>query len=355
MLLYYFLPFLVIVLLIALFVYLLVRFYFLVFSRHDQIRHAPLIKPHFAPDKSKIIMNDGYSLHCQLQTRSKSKYFFICFHGLNGSMNDFGWFTKVARRHAWSFCRFDQRNFGKNPANSSFDFKRNLEDGWAIIKLVKQTDPEVKIILLGHSLGSALITHLTLLPKVRRAVYGYVFTGIVVSRKLYNPFVFLEFNLKNFLSLIIGLFFYSQKVISLRTFNHNRALGVPLRFQKKLYSSLTRRQIPLYFFTQAAYYNYRLVHNFATFPNQMRILITKQTKDRLVDQTHFTTFLARQSKRLRHLKIALAHNVRHTISDDRKAGIKLGRLIEQWIVELEDKKNSAKSTPHKSPNNRVKK
>ena len=333
------------------FFYSLLRFYFLVYFDHSTSNKKTLRKPAFTKDKTKIIMNDGYPLNCKLKAYAKSRYFFICFHGLNGSISDFAWFANIARKNSLSFLIFEQRNFGDNTPNSSFDFKRNLIDCWTIIKLIKHQYPRAKIILLGHSLGSALITHLILLPKVRRLIYGYIFTGLVISRKVYNPFVFLEFNLKNLVRLFFGLFFNSRKVISLRTFNHNRQLGVPIRSQKKIYSTLTQRKIPLYFFTQAAYYNYRLVHNFRIFPSHIRILITKQSKDVLTDKRHLETFLQTQSRRFPHLTIVAAKDVRHTINDDHAAGIKLGHLILRWIVKLDGKKSLVKSNHRTLLNN----
>ena len=348
-----YLIFILIVSACLLIIYAFTRVYFLVFYNYskEQFRH----KPRLNLKTQKILLSDGYQLAYRFTTASQSKYLFICFHGLNGDMNDFRWFFKFAQNHRFSCVIFDQRNFGKNPRNSSFDLKQNLNDLITVIKLFKKHFPSQKMILVGHSLGTALLTHLMRLPAINRIVYAYVLTGIVISRKVYNPFVFLDFNLRNLISLVIGLLFYSQKVISLRNFNRNVALGIPIKSQKAFYTHLDRLRLPLYFFTQAAYYNYRLIHNFKFLRRQTPVLVMKQTRDVLVDKKAFTRFFQTQRQRLPKLKIGVAEGVEHALNSNYAVELRLQKIIKQWLAELEPKTLAPNITPHKSQDNQEKK
>ncbi len=318
-------------------VYLLFRVYVLFFYNHYK-KTKILKQSQFSKLNQRIILEDGYELNYQLKNYVKSKYFFICFHGLNESLKDFQWFSNFAKKHRFSYLSFDQRNFASNKRNSSFDLKRNFEDCIQIIKLIKITYPKKKIILLGHSLGSAICAYLATDKFIKANVFGIILTAIVFQKYIYNPFLFLQPNVKNVVNLLLGIFFFSEIVISLREYKQDAILGLTKKAHDNLFKNLNHKSIPLYFFAQAARYNKQIIMNLKHHQSsKIKFLIINHNKDH-------TTNLIGLNKELQKLKSANlvvknALNAGHLINKSESTAKVINQLIFEWINEF-DHKNS---------------
>ncbi len=110
-------------------------------------------------NKDQLQLSDGYNIFTESTFFENSAYIVIGVHGMGCSTKEFSYLKEFLSERKISFIAFDQRNFGKN---KSFKYKKLpivVEDIQEIVNLlVAQYGTDKKIVLIGESLGSAILS-----------------------------------------------------------------------------------------------------------------------------------------------------------------------------------------------------
>ena len=301
--------------------------YHALFGYHYQVPKKAHQEPQFSLLNRKIILDDGYELTYNMAIYPESTHFFIGFHGLGASKESFGWFVKHARENRYSYLFFDQRNFGQNQPNATFDFKRLIIDCQKIIQLVhKQYAQNQRIVLIGHSLGAAIIAELTCQPAIQKLVFGCIFIGCVFKRHI-NPFIFFELSFKNVLNLILAVLFSRNRVIAPNFPKNLRTI-----YYQEYVTNIKKREIPLYYYSQSLQLSRNFAQNLAD--SQVKnLLVFRLGRDFFANLKLFDSFFNNLKRQKPGLIIKSAPQTEHVFDNDNASVQLISRLISQWIAE----------------------
>lgn len=153
-----------------------------------------------------ITLSDNYNINYFSNFLPNMKTIIIGVHGLGCDKNDFKLAAKYFSEKNIGIFSFDQRGFGDNLNWKYKNLGIIIDDINEIAKLIKNKYPNVKIVLLGESLGAALCGWMN--------IYGYNIDGIILSNFVTN-FYPIKTDKAVFLQILMGLIFNSSKMINL--------------------------------------------------------------------------------------------------------------------------------------------
>lgn len=153
-----------------------------------------------------ITLSDKYNVNYFSNFLPNMKTIIIGVHGLGCDKEDFKLAAKYFSEKNIGVFSFDQRGFGDNLSWKYKNLGIIIDDINEITKLIKNKYPNVKIVLLGESLGAALVGWMN--------IYGYNIDGIILSNFVTN-FYPIKINQKVFLQTLKGFFINSNTMINL--------------------------------------------------------------------------------------------------------------------------------------------
>lgn len=229
---------LIVSLVILIIVYILYRIY--------QIFHIDYhweVNRHFPQWSNEgIITRDNYFLHTEFKFIDNSEYIIIGVHGMGASLTDFKPAAKFFTSHGISFLSFDQRGWGENEKWKYHTLGTTINDIKDIIIVLNERYPNKKILLMGESLGSALIA--LAIKKLPKMIDGAILTNFVTKKQILRikPVLFFQ--------AIWGFLFYKHYqlpiIFDMEAFSIN-----PNYIKKGIIRSKTNMNFTLLFALQA--------------------------------------------------------------------------------------------------------
>lgn len=231
-----------VILIVSLFVliilYILYRIYqiFHIDYRWELNRHFPQWS------NEGIITRDNYFLHTEFKFIDSSKYIIIGIHDIGSSLTDFKLTAKFFTKHGISFLSFDQRGWGENEKWKYHTLGTTINDIKDIIIVLNERYPNKKILLMGESLGSALVA--LAIKKLPKMIDGAILTNFVTKKQIFKIKPALIFQ------AIWGFLFYKHYPLPI-TFDMKTISSNPNYIKKATIRAKTNMKFTLLFFLQA--------------------------------------------------------------------------------------------------------
>ncbi len=229
---------LIIVLVVLIIVYILYRIYqiFHIDYRWELNRHFPQWS------NEGIITRDNYFLHTEFKFIDSSKYIIIGVHDMGASLTDFKLAANFFTKHGISFLSFDQRGWGENEKWKYHTLGTTINDIKDIIIVLNERYPNKKILLIGESLGSALVA--LAIKKLSKMIDGAILTNFVTKKKIFKMKPSLVFQ------TIWGFLFYKHYPLPI-TFDYKTISTNSNYIKKTTIRAKTNMKVTLLFTLQA--------------------------------------------------------------------------------------------------------
>ena len=169
-------------------------------------------------NKDFILLRDGETIDSYSFFSQKSDVLFIFFHGFGAHLHQFDWLKRYCQKHHFSLILPSRRHSGKNVDHVGTKYNLGIEanDYFDISQKARQMFPKHKIIVLGHSLGAALLAEFASWKKTQKLQLQFVIINTLTNFRALNPFNFIENSWKGIGLFFYGFFFKRRQILQLQ-------------------------------------------------------------------------------------------------------------------------------------------